>query len=140
MRRSPTRREFILAASGAFLLLLGTYWILQVALPAHDEMLEVPGCHVPITILNPPPSINRVGDAILVHGPSANRRQMIHLGDHFAAHGFRSYLFDLPGHGDNTDPFTFAAASWAIPWVAQLSSVWRTPNPWPRRLRYRPPR
>lgn len=35
---------------------------------------------------------------------------MMYLGADFAEHGFRSYLLDQPGHGDNEDPFTFAKA------------------------------
>ena len=46
----------------------------------------------------------------MLHGLSADRRVMMYLGSDFAGHGFRTYLFDLAGHGDNTDPFTFPRA------------------------------
>ena len=32
---------------------------------------------------------------------------MTYLGEDLAGHGLRAYLFDLPGHGDNQDAFTF---------------------------------
>jgi dienelactone hydrolase len=35
---------------------------------------------------------------------------MMYLGSDFAGHGIRAYLLDLPGHGDNTDAFSFARA------------------------------
>ena len=54
--------------------------------------------------------MNPVGTAILLHGLAANRRTMNYLGVDFAGHGLRTYLLDLPGHGDNKDPFSFARA------------------------------
>ncbi|MGD1210231.1 MAG: alpha/beta fold hydrolase [Candidatus Acidiferrales bacterium] len=51
-----------------------------------------------------------VGAAIVLHGLAANRRVMTYLGSDFAGHGFRTYLIDLPGHGDNTDSFSFSRA------------------------------
>ncbi|MGC2416764.1 MAG: alpha/beta hydrolase, partial [Candidatus Acidiferrales bacterium] len=57
-----------------------------------------------------PPGVSPAGSAIVLHGLSADRRVMMYLGSDFAGHGFRTYLFDLAGHGDNTDPFTFPRA------------------------------
>ena len=80
-------------------------------MPAHRDLLIVAGsCHTPATILEPPAGVSAIGSAIFLHGLGANRRTMMYLGDDFAGHGFRTYLLDLPGHGDNTDPFTFAKA------------------------------
>jgi len=105
-----TRIEFVLGITGFILLSLGTHWIRLAALPKHNAILEAAGCHIPVTVLSPPAGVTPAGTAIFIHGLSANRRLMTYLGADFAGHGFHSYLFDLPGHGDNRDAFTFAAA------------------------------
>jgi len=45
-----------------------------------------------------------------MHGLSANRRTLTALGDFLRDAGHRVYLLDLPGHGDNSQPFSFAEA------------------------------
>ncbi|HEX4076477.1 MAG TPA: alpha/beta fold hydrolase [Candidatus Acidoferrales bacterium] len=104
------RRPLALALLGAILLLLGSHWIRRGELPHQDILLDGRSCHTPVTILDPPLGIAPVGSAIVLHGLSADRRVMMYLGSDFAGHGFRAYLFDLAGHGDNTDPFTFPRA------------------------------
>ena len=99
-----------LAVFGAILLVLGAHWIERAELPHHDAVLDGRNCHTPVTILDPPPGVSPAGSAIVLHGLSADRRVMMYLGSDFAGHGFRTYLFDLAGHGDNTDPFTFPRA------------------------------
>jgi len=47
---------------------------------------------------------------IVFHGLAANQRLMKYLGDYLALAGWRVYLLDLPGHGANTDAFTFGRA------------------------------
>ncbi|MGA9632571.1 MAG: alpha/beta fold hydrolase, partial [Candidatus Acidiferrales bacterium] len=105
-----TRWRPALALLGAFLLLLGAHWIRRGELPHHDILLDGRSCHTPVTILDPPPGVTPVGSAIVLHGLSADRRVMMYLGSDFAGHGFRTYLFDLAGHGDDVDPFTFPRA------------------------------
>jgi len=51
--------------------------------------------------------VSPAGSAIVLHGLSANRRVMTYLGEDLAGHGLRAYLFDLPGHGDSRDAFSF---------------------------------
>jgi pimeloyl-ACP methyl ester carboxylesterase len=99
-----------LAILGAILLILGAHWIRRAELPQREIVLDGRNCHTPVTILDPPPGVAPVGSAIVLHGLSADRRVMMYLGSDFAGHGFRTYLFDLAGHGDNTDPFTFPRA------------------------------
>lgn len=103
-------REKILAIAGICLVLLGAWLIERSALPRRDILISNGACHTPVTVLEPPPGVNAVGSVIVLHGLGANRRTMTYLGADFAGHGFRAYLLDLPGHGDNTDAFTFAAA------------------------------
>jgi len=98
------------AVLGAIFLLLGAHWIRRAQLPRRDIMLDGRNCHTPATILDPPNGVTPVGSAIVLHGLSADRRVMMYLGSDFAGHGFRTYLFDLAGHGDNTDAFTFPRA------------------------------
>ena len=106
MKRWPV----VFACLGAILLVLGAHWIRRAELPHRDIVLDGRSCHTPITILDPPPGVAPVGSAIVLHGLSADRRVMMYLGSDFAGHGFRTYLFDLAGHGDNTDAFTFPRA------------------------------
>lgn len=104
------RWETILAFAGLFLLAVGVLIIRRSALPQQDILIATGDCRTPATILDPPPSVNTMGSVVLLHGLGANRRTMMYLGSDFAGHGFRSYLLDMSGHGDNKDPFTFAKA------------------------------
>lgn len=99
-----------LAILGAIVLILGAHWIRRAELPHRDIVLDGRNCHTPVTILDPPAGVSPVGSAIVLHGLSADRRVMMYLGSDFAGHGFRTYLFDLAGHGDNKDAFTFPRA------------------------------
>ena len=104
------RWEYALALAGALLVALGARWIRAGELPRRDIVLQSAGCRTPLTIFAPPPGITPAGDVIVLHGLSANRRIMFYLAEDFAGHGMRAYVPDLPGHGDNSDPFTFARA------------------------------
>ena len=101
--------EIALAIVGTILLVLSAWAIHRNELPHQETLLTADGCHMPATILEP--SVKPRGVAILFHGLSADRRIMESLGDYFtSADGLRSYLFDLPGHGDNADKFSFSRA------------------------------
>src|SRR5271154_3468281 len=100
----------VLAAAGIVLLLLGAHWIRVAELPKQEIVLTAGGCNTPVTILQPPPDVQPVGSAILIHGLSANRRLMMYLAEDFAGHGFQSYAIDLPGHGDSRNGFSFLRA------------------------------
>ena len=102
--------ELGLAVAGAICLLLGAMWIRRGELPRKDFVLSAGSCRVPLTEFNPPAGVNPAGSAIVLHGLSANRRVMTYLSEDLAGHGLRTYTLDLPGHGDNTAPFTFPRA------------------------------
>ena len=104
------RWEFAFAAVGIVCILLGTRWIRRGELPSQESVLEEAGCRMPMTIIEPPRDVTPAGTAILIHGLSARRRLMTYLAEDFAGHGFRAYIFDLPGHGDNRDAFNFSHA------------------------------
>ena len=99
-----------MALVGAILILLGAHWVRRAELPRRDIVIDARNCHTPATILDPPSGVTPMGAAIVLHGLSADRRVMMYLGSDFAGHGFRTYLFDLAGHGDSTDRFTFPRA------------------------------
>jgi pimeloyl-ACP methyl ester carboxylesterase len=99
--------ELALAIGGAICLLLGAAWIRRSELPRKDFVLDAGGCRVPITEYDPPGDVSPAGTAVVLHGLSANRRVMTYLSEDFAGHGLRTYALDLPGHGDNREPFTF---------------------------------
>jgi pimeloyl-ACP methyl ester carboxylesterase len=102
--------EVLLAIAGAILVALGAHWIHEGDLPRRDIVLQTRSCRMPMTIFSPPSGIAPAGSVIILHGLSANRRIMFYLGQDFAGHGVRAYLPDHPGHGDNTDAFSFARA------------------------------
>jgi pimeloyl-ACP methyl ester carboxylesterase len=118
------RWEFALAFSGAILLILGARWIKRAELPHHDVVLNDRDCHTPVTILDALPDVNPIGSAIVLHGLSADRRVMMYLGSDLAGHGLRTYLLDLAGHGDNTDPFSFPRAEQCA--AVAIDSLMRT--------------
>ncbi|HWF38956.1 MAG TPA: alpha/beta fold hydrolase [Candidatus Acidoferrales bacterium] len=104
------RRRLIFGIFGVALLLFGAVFIRRSRLPHVNALIVAGNCHTPATILEPPTGVTTVGTAILLHGLGANRRTMNYLGADLAGHGLRTYLLDLPGHGDNEDPFSFAKA------------------------------
>jgi pimeloyl-ACP methyl ester carboxylesterase len=101
--------EIVLAMTGALLVGVSASVIGRAELPHRDFVLTAGDCHVPVTTLEPPQTT--VDTALLFHGLAADRRIMEPLGDYLASElGLRVYLFDLPGHGDNTDAFSFSRA------------------------------
>ncbi len=107
----PKWWEIVLAVTGIVFLALGTKWVRSGELPEQQIVIEAGGCHTPATILNPRITNEPPGTVIVLHGLSANRRIMMYLAAEFAGHGLQVYSLDLPGHGDNTDAFSFAKAA-----------------------------
>lgn len=101
--------EIVLPILGVVWLIQGAYAIHREALPQRTTMINAGGCHIPTTVLDPPGG-QPMGSAVVLHGLSANRRLMLYLGQNLTNAGTRVYIPDLPGHGDNTDPFSFARA------------------------------
>jgi pimeloyl-ACP methyl ester carboxylesterase len=99
----------VLPVLGVVWLIQGAYAIHREALPKRDIILNAAKCRVPITILDPPGG-QPVGSAIVLHGLSSNQRIMLYLSQNLTNAGIRVYIPDLPGHGENTDPFSFARA------------------------------
>ena len=102
------RRELVFAALGALLLVAGARETRMPNLAVQQTTLD-DGCRTPATVLEDPSSKTR-GAIIVLHGLSANRRIMLHVGEQLIVTGDRVYLLDLPGHGDNTEPFSYARA------------------------------
>ena len=106
-----TRREWLLAAVGIALLVIGTYWVAQAHGPSRYFLLNTGADFpaVPVVALEPTaPPLD--GSVVVIHGLGASRVVMLTLGQRLAAAGFRVFLFDAPGHGNNTARFSFARA------------------------------
>ena len=103
--------EGALAIAGIIFLIVGSMWIRSGELPEQQTVIDAGGCRTPATILNPRITDEPPGTVIVLHGLSANRRIMKYLSSEFAGHGLQVYSFDLPGHGDSTDSFSFARAT-----------------------------
>ena len=106
MKRWPA----VLAAIGAVLIACSAWALLRWSLPERRLLINEGSCHTPVTVLDPPGNQNPLASVVLFHGLAANSRLMTYLGTVFARAGWRVYLPDLPGHGKNTDRFTFARA------------------------------
>ncbi len=103
------RSAIPLAFAGAVLLGIGAWMIHSHRGPMQTRVIPGATCRIPTTLLNPERSADD-GSVIVFHGLASNRKLMLTLGQHFAAAGLRVYLLDLPGHGDNRQPFSFARA------------------------------
>jgi pimeloyl-ACP methyl ester carboxylesterase len=103
--------ETALAVGAIGCLIVGTIWVRGGELPEQQIVLDAGGCHTPANVLSPRITREPPGTVILLHGLSANRRIMMYLASEFAGHGLQVYAFDLPGHGDSTDAFSFAKAA-----------------------------
>jgi pimeloyl-ACP methyl ester carboxylesterase len=104
-----SQRERLLVIIGAALLVEGAYLIASSRGASRSFLLEAgrefPA--VPVTVLEPTaPALN--GSIVVLHGLGANRVIMLTQGQRLAAAGFRVYLFDGPGHGNNSSAFSFA--------------------------------
>ncbi len=101
-------REWLWAILGVVLAAIGVALILPVSGQWRDVVLP-DACRSPVRILEPR-TTHAMGSAVVFHGLSANRRIMQTAGQWLAANGLRVYLVDSPGHGDSTEPFSFAHA------------------------------
>jgi pimeloyl-ACP methyl ester carboxylesterase len=98
----------VFAALGLFLLLVGAREIPIPYISTQQTILD-DGCRTPATVL-PAVAAKQRSAIIVFHGLSANRRIMLRLGEQLVVTGARVYLLDLPGHGDSTEPFSYARA------------------------------
>ena len=100
------------AGVGVVLLVVSVWAIRNTELPSEDFTISAGRCRVPVTVVEPVRNETGGGTrraAIVLHGLAANRRVMRLLGESLAADDdLHVYLLDLPGHGDNTEPFSFA--------------------------------
>src|SRR3989442_4953401 len=103
------QRELAFTGLGLLLLLAGAVLSRCGEVSAAQSVVEAGGCRLPLTILQPS-SGDFAGSAVIFHGISANRGLMDIYGEQLASAGIRGFLPDLPGHGDNTQPFSFERA------------------------------
>jgi pimeloyl-ACP methyl ester carboxylesterase len=107
------RWEMACALLGVILLFLGVRWIRYEdwgALQQRDFVLDEGGCRIPLTVIEPQEPVGPRGTVLVFHGLAANRRIMFFLSKRIVRGGYRVYVPDLPGHGDNADSFSFGGA------------------------------
>ncbi len=74
-----------------------------------EQVVQTNPCRVPTTVYYGE-SDRWDGTAFVFHGLSANRKLMEPVARWMLATGLRGYTFDLPGHGDSDEPFSFERA------------------------------
>lgn len=99
----------LLALAGLLLVTAGAVLSRRGKISARETVIDTGDCKLPVTILEPT-AVTPAGFAVVLHGLSANRRTMDAFGTEFAAAGFRVFSPDLPGHGDNSQSFSFPRA------------------------------
>lgn len=102
------RREWLLAAIGLSLFSLSAVLLLRERAPSREIVIPN-ACGMPVHVIDPPIQ-NDTSSAVVFHGLGANAVIMRSLGQFLAGMGFRVYLLDLPGHGNNKDRFSFERA------------------------------
>ncbi len=102
------RRQLLFAVLGLLLIAAGLAADYSTHIRRTDGVMD-DGCRTPVSVYEtyPEPS---VGSAVVIHGLAGNRRVMKWLDQWLAAQQLRVYSIDLPGHGDSTEPFTYARA------------------------------
>lgn len=103
------RTDLILGAMGVALLAGSAFWTVGHAPAVSDFVIDAGGCRTPASVMEPRKQPPR-GNALVLHGLTANRRVMQPLASWLVAAGFRVYLLDLPGHGASTERYSFARA------------------------------
>jgi pimeloyl-ACP methyl ester carboxylesterase len=106
------RAEWILAASGAALLIAGAFLVSGERLPVRS-IDAGDACRTPVFVIDPPEQIysrdkSAAWSAVVLHGLAANRRVMFPIGQELARAGATVYLLDLPGEGNSAEEFSFA--------------------------------
>jgi pimeloyl-ACP methyl ester carboxylesterase len=100
------RREWFLATVGVMLLLFGYFLDREWRLPEHEEIL-VGKCRTPVRMLGTLREPSRA-DVVILHGLGANARVMDAIAQALAGADMGVYAMDLPGHGNNTEPFSLS--------------------------------
>jgi pimeloyl-ACP methyl ester carboxylesterase len=102
------RHDLLFAVIALVVLVLGWRVGASHRFPVRDVVLEGV-CRVPVRIISQGAASGRPS-VIVLHGLGANQRVMEAIGQAFAAANMTVYLLDLPGHGNNTIPFSFQRA------------------------------
>jgi pimeloyl-ACP methyl ester carboxylesterase len=120
---NPMNRAGLLRAAAGLALVAAGALVILMADQASRPLGLANGCAMPTRVLGA-----RAGRAaVIFHGLAANERLMEPLGRSLAAAGWRVILFDLPGHGSNPRPFSFAreedCAQSALGWLVQSGEI-----------------
>lgn len=108
-----------LSVAGLVLLVLGVLYSPEATL-REEKLLTTKTCRVPATVLRDGAAKHTI---VVLHGLSADRKLMLNLGSWLASDATSVYLLDLPGHGDNPDPFSLARAEACAAEVLELLAV-----------------
>jgi pimeloyl-ACP methyl ester carboxylesterase len=98
------RREAWLAAVGVIAILAAIALAPREPL-IQDVTLRGADCTVPASVIAPEHG-KPVGTAMVLHGLCSSRKMMMPLAEALARGGLQVYVPDLPGHGENMEPFS----------------------------------
>jgi pimeloyl-ACP methyl ester carboxylesterase len=103
------RWERICGIIGALFLLVGALAIHRGTrdIAKQDLVITSEGCRTPVSVLEKASAESR-GSVVVLHGLCANRKIMFPFSYQLARAGMRVYAIDSPGHGENTDAYSFA--------------------------------
>ncbi len=99
-------RERFLATVGVMLLLFGYFLDRAWRLPEHEEIL-VGKCRTPVRMMGTLREPSRA-NVVILHGLGANARVMDAIAQALAGADMGVYVLDLPGHGNNSEPFSLS--------------------------------
>jgi pimeloyl-ACP methyl ester carboxylesterase len=103
------RWEKICGIIGALFFLVGALAIHRGTrdIARQDLLITSEGCRTPVSVLEKAGAESR-GSVVVLHGLCANRKIMFPFSYQLARAGMRIYAIDSPGHGENTDAYSFA--------------------------------
>src|SRR5258708_26519370 len=97
------------ALAGVLLCAAGLWLALPNPYRERTFLIDAGGCRLETTIVEKKEGVT-AGSVVLLHGISANKKNMSYIARGFAEQGFPGYVPDLAGHGRTPGPVSPAPA------------------------------